>query len=115
MAGSCATNRALQQFLLRLLVVEDSANRDNDDVRSSAFPQASCAMMACFRKTKRWTGQMMEFGFKAKLGLLTYTINGRVEVSDRQFAIDIELGWLAKCLPQGKTEEIETRVRGLIA
>ena len=66
-------------------------------------------------RRKRWTGQMMEFGFKAKLGLLTYPINGRVEVSDRQFAIDIELGWLANCLPQGKTEEIETRVRGLIA
>ena len=63
---------------------------------------------------KRWTGHVMEFGFKAKLGFLTYPINGRVEVTNCQFAIDIELGWLAKCLPQGRTREIETRIRGLI-
>jgi hypothetical protein len=63
---------------------------------------------------KRWTGQIMEFAFKAKLGFLTYPIDGKVEVTQCQYTVDIELGWLSKCLPQGKTEAIETRVRGLI-
>lgn len=65
---------------------------------------------------KRWTGQVMEFGLAAKLGFLKYPICGKVEVTDHQFAIHIELGLVGKFLPEAKAREsIETRVRGLLS
>ena len=65
---------------------------------------------------KKWAGQVMEFGLTAKLGLLKYPIHGTVEVTDSQFAIDVELGLFGKFLPEGKAREsIETGVRGLLS
>jgi Putative polyhydroxyalkanoic acid system protein (PHA_gran_rgn) len=65
---------------------------------------------------KKWAGQVMEFGLTAKLGFLKYPIHGKVEVTDSRFAIDVELGLLGKCLPEGQARQsIETRFRGLLS
>jgi hypothetical protein len=64
---------------------------------------------------KKWAGQVMKFGLTAKLGSLRYPIHGKVEVTDSQFVIDVELGLLGKLLPKGEVgKSIETRVRGLL-
>jgi hypothetical protein len=93
----------------------EQAMQEVDRSMDQVFEGLPIAPIQIVETGKRWTGQAMEFGFKTKLGLLTYPINGRVEVTNCHFAVDIELGLFAKCLPQGRTQEIETRLRGLIA
>lgn len=65
---------------------------------------------------KKWAGQVMEFGLTARLGFLKYPIHGKVEVTDSRFVIEVELGLLGKCLPEGQAQQsIETRFRGLLS
>lgn len=67
-------------------------------------------------QNKSWAGQLMKFALTAKVGFVKYPIRGTVEVSTRDYIVEIELGMLGKFLPAGRTRDsIETRVRGLLS
>jgi hypothetical protein len=64
---------------------------------------------------KEWTGPVMTFGLTAKLGLLKYPLRGTVEVTNRQWIVDVDLLMFGKLLPNRAERLIEARWRGLLS
>ena len=64
---------------------------------------------------KNWQGSTLTFALTAKMGLLSTPIKGTVEVTDRDLAIDVDLGILERMIPPKKAQEVITsHVRGLL-
>ena len=64
---------------------------------------------------KNWQGSTLTFALTAKMGLLSTPIKGTVEVTDRDLAIDVDLGILERMIPAKKAQEvISDHVRGLL-
>ena len=64
---------------------------------------------------KQWSGETMTFSLTAKLSVLKTPIQGSVLVGERDITIDVDLGLLAKLLPEGTAKtRIENRVKGLL-
>ena len=64
---------------------------------------------------KQWLGDTMNFALTAKLSLLKTPIQGSVMVGEREITIDVDLGLLAKLLPENTAKtRIENRVKGLL-
>jgi hypothetical protein len=64
---------------------------------------------------KEWLGTVMTFGLTAKMGLLKYPLRGTVEVTDRQWIVDVDLLMFGKLLPNRAERLIEARWRGLLS
>ena len=64
---------------------------------------------------KQWDGDTMKFSLTAKMGFLKTPIQGSVLVGDNEVTIDVDLGLLAKLIPEDAAKSrIERRVRGLL-
>jgi hypothetical protein len=64
---------------------------------------------------KEWSGPVMTFGFTAKVGFVKYPMRGTVEVTDRQWIIDVDLMILGRLLPHKTHRAIEARWRALLS
>jgi hypothetical protein len=64
---------------------------------------------------KEWSGPVMTFGFTAQLGFVKYPMRGTVEVTDRQWIVDVDLMILGRLLPEKAHRLIETRWRALLS
>ena len=64
---------------------------------------------------KEWLGSLMTFGLTAKLGLLKYPLRGTVEVTERQWIVDLDLMLFGHLLPNRAEQLIEARWRGLLS
>jgi hypothetical protein len=64
---------------------------------------------------KQWIGAVMTFGLTAKLGFIKYPVRGTVEVTDRQWIVDVDLMMFGRLLPNKAQQLIETRWRGLLS
>ena len=65
---------------------------------------------------RNWTGDVMDFSFKARMGFLSVPIAGRIEVRDTEVTIEADLpGFLTKLLPEEKIRAgIESKAKGLL-
>jgi hypothetical protein len=64
---------------------------------------------------KSWQGSTLTFALTAKMGLLSTSIKGTVDVTDRDLTIDADLGILERMIPAEKAQEVvASRVRGLL-
>lgn len=88
-----------------------AVDRSFDDL----FRGISIIPLHIANEQRSWQGSTLNFSFTAKLGLLTSAIKGIVEVTDRDFTIDADLGLLEKLLsPKGARATLESRIRGLL-
>ena len=64
---------------------------------------------------RKWEGSTLAFSFTAKVALLTSTIKGTVEVTDKDVTIDADLGLLNRLFGSNASRSaIESKVRGLL-
>ena len=92
------------------------AMKTADSIVNEVFSGLSQLPMQVVGSRKSWVGPVMEFGLIAKLAFLSYPVHGTLEVTDSQFILDLELGWIGKFLSEAKAKEsIEKRVRGLLS
>ena len=68
-------------------------------------------------QSKSWNGSTMDFGFTGKMGIFSSPIKGKIDVTETEVIIDVELpGMLKNFLPEEKVRaEVQNRVRGLLA
>jgi hypothetical protein len=59
-------------------------------------------------KQKSWQGPILSFTLAAKMGLLSTPIKGTVEVTERDFIVDADLGILKNILPEKAVREVFT-------
>jgi hypothetical protein len=64
---------------------------------------------------KEWSGPVMTFGLTARLGFVKYPMRGTVEVTDKQWIVDVDLMMFGKLLPNRAERLIEARWRGLLS
>jgi hypothetical protein len=89
----------------------EAADQATDQV-FKGFPMGCVEIVG---QQKEWNGPVMTFGFTAKLGFVKYPMRGTVEVTDRQWIVDVDLMTLGRLLP-GKTHRlIEARWRALLS
>jgi len=88
-----------------------AVDRSFDDL----FRGVSILPLRIANEQRSWQGSTLAFSFKAKIGLLSSGIKGIVEVTDRDFTIDADLGLLEKLLSaKGARATLEGRIRGLL-
>jgi hypothetical protein len=64
---------------------------------------------------RNWQGSTLTFSLSAKMGLVSSSIRGTVEVTDRDLTIDVDLGLLERLVPaQTVRDVISSRVKGLL-
>jgi hypothetical protein len=63
---------------------------------------------------KEWSGPVMTFGLTARLGFVKYPMRGTVEVTDKQWIVDVDLMMFGKLLPDKTHRLIEARWRALL-
>jgi hypothetical protein len=64
---------------------------------------------------RNWQGSTLNFSLSAKIGLVSSSIRGTVEVTDRDLTIDLDLGLLERLVPaQTVRDVISSRVKGLL-
>ena len=64
---------------------------------------------------KEWNGPVMTFGLTARLGFVKYPMRGTVEVTDKQWIVDVDLMMFGKLLPDKTHRAIEARWRALLS
>ena len=64
---------------------------------------------------KEWSGPVMTFGLTARLGFVKYPMRGTVEVTDKQWIVDVDLMMFGKLLPDKTHRAIEARWRALLS
>ena len=64
---------------------------------------------------KEWCGPVMTFGLTARLGFVKYPLRGTVEVTDKQWIVDVDLMMFGRLLPNRAERLIEARWRGLLS
>jgi hypothetical protein len=64
---------------------------------------------------KEWSGPVMTFGLTARLGFVKYPMRGTVEVTDKQWIVDVDLMMFGRLLPNRAERLIEARWRGLLS
>ena len=57
----------------------------------------------------------MTFGLTAKMGFVKYPVRGTVEVTERQYIVDVDLMTFGRLLPNKAQKVIEARWRGLLS
>ena len=88
----------------------EEADRAADQV-FKGFPTGCLEIVG---QQKEWNGPVMTFGFTAKLGFVKYPLRGTVEVTDRQWIVDLDLMILGRLLPDKTHRAIEARWRALL-
>ena len=71
--------------------------------------------MEIVEQQKRWIGTVMSFGLTAKMGFVKYPVRGTVEVTERQYIVDVDLMTFARLLPNKAHKVIEARWRALLS
>ena len=89
----------------------EEADRAADQV-FKGFPTGCLEIVG---QQKEWNGPVMTFGFTAKLGFVKYPMHGTVEVTDRQWIVNVDLMFLERLLPDRTHRLIETRWRALLS
>ena len=87
------------------------ADRAADQV-FKGFPMGCVEIVG---QQKEWCGPVMTFGLTARLGFVKYPLRGTVEVTDKQWIVDIDLMMFGKLLPNRAERLIEARWRGLLS
>ncbi|HEY7338135.1 MAG TPA: polyhydroxyalkanoic acid system family protein [Bryobacteraceae bacterium] len=86
-----------------------------DRAMQDVFQSMAIPPLTISHPQKTWNGPVMTFSLVAQMGFLRNTICGTVEVTDRDFTIDADLGLLNRVFPEQKVRTmIESRVRGLL-
>jgi hypothetical protein len=86
-----------------------------DSAMQDVFHSMAIPPFTISHPQKTWNGSVMTFSLVAQMGFLRNTICGTVEVTDRDFTIDADLGLLNRIFPEQKVRTmIESRVRGLL-
>jgi hypothetical protein len=86
------------------------ADRAADDV-FRGFPMG---LLEIVGQQKEWSGPVMRFGFTAKMGFMKYPVCGTVEVTDKEWIVDVDLMILGRLLPDKTHRAIEARWRALL-
>jgi hypothetical protein len=64
---------------------------------------------------KSWTGSILTFALKAKMGFVSTPIKGTVEVTDHDVIVDADLGMLNRFISEDKIKDLlGSRVKKLL-
>lgn len=64
---------------------------------------------------RQWHGNTMVFSLTAKMGFIRTPIKGTIDVTEKEVAVDVDLGLLGKIIPEQSVRSgIEGKVRGLL-
>jgi Putative polyhydroxyalkanoic acid system protein (PHA_gran_rgn) len=88
-----------------------AVNRSLDDMFTNYVPLP----VKLLQQQRSWSGDTLTFSLIAKMGLMSTPITGTVHVSDRDVAIDVNLGILERLIPADKARQaVTTRLKGLL-
>jgi len=94
--------------------VKQAINRSLDDIFANSLPLP----VKLVQQRRSWSADTLTFSLIAKMGpmgLMSAPITGTVHVTDREIAIDVNLGIFERLIPADKAREVlTTRLKGLL-
>ena len=92
------------------------ATRLVNEQADQLFNSVAAGPVQVVDKHKAWSDNVMDFGFKAKMGFFSVPITGKVECTDSEVIIEADLPpLLTRMIPEEKIKSgIEGRVRGML-
>jgi hypothetical protein len=91
--------------------VKQAVDRSFQDL----FKGGEILLVRLVEERKAWQGDTLSFLLTAKIGLVSAPIKGTIEVTDREVAIDVDLGMFERFLPASKARElVSSRIRALL-
>jgi hypothetical protein len=82
---------------------------------NDAFQGAAGLPVQIVVDQKSWTGSILTFALKAKMGFVSTPIKGTVEVTDHDVIVDADLGMLNRFVSEDKIKDLlGSRVKKLL-
>lgn len=91
--------------------LKQSVDRSFDDV----FKSIGNLPVQLSQEHRAWDGDRMNFSLQARMGPISTPIKGRIDITDRDITIEVDLGLLERLVPAEKAREVLShRVKGLL-
>jgi hypothetical protein len=89
--------------------VKQAVDRSLDDI----FKGILVLPVQLLQEQRAWQGNKLNFSLIAKMGVVSTPIKGTIEITDRDIAIDVNLGVLERLVPASKVREVfGERIKG---
>ena len=94
---------------------KEEAVQTVDGTFNDLFKEAGALPVKLTVEHRSWQGSTMTFALNAKMGIMSTSIKGTVEVTDRDIIVDADLGILGKFVNEKTAQQLlGSRIKGIL-